>query len=69
MQENCSIVALVPFLPVWRPKKIMRPEGHGKAKSMQHPRREVVKAWLPRVILSGVVSSGVFRAARIFALH
>jgi lactate permease len=50
-----SIVALILFLLVWRPKKTMHLKGHVETASLQYPRTEIIKAWLPWAILSVVV--------------
>jgi lactate permease len=58
-----SMVSLVSFLKVWRPKTIWRSvslrghekdggEGHEAPPPTRHPRAEVVRAWTPWVILT-----------------
>ncbi|HEX7486656.1 MAG TPA: lactate permease LctP family transporter [Vicinamibacterales bacterium] len=54
----CSIVCLVLFLRVWRPRRIFRFEGEGKASPVAAPgARAVVKAWSPFVVLTILVGN------------
>jgi len=57
----CSMVVLILFLKIWHPKKIWGLDGHNAAEDRQargshgYSRAEVVRAWVPWLILSLVV--------------
>lgn len=59
----CSMVALVLFLRVWQPRKVWQSvslkghevdggEGHEATAPTRHPRADVIRAWVPWVILT-----------------
>lgn len=50
-----SMGALTAFLLVWRPKQIMRMEGQAETNPVRYDRAQVIKAWMPWVMLSIVV--------------
>ena len=53
-----SMAALTAFLYFWKPKKVWRFEGEGEARTgaaHDHSRGEVMKAWVPWIILSVLV--------------
>jgi lactate permease len=50
-----SMVALIAFLLVWKPKQIWQLEGQVKTNTARHDAVQIAKAWLPWVILSVVV--------------
>lgn len=57
----CSMISLIAFLKIWHPKKIWGHGGHKEtgqraARGVHgYSRREVVRAWLPWLVLSVVV--------------
>jgi len=55
----CSMVALILFLLVWRPKRLYLLPGEEEAgretSGPAHTRSEIIRAWLPWVVLSLVV--------------
>lgn len=51
-----SLAALALFLRVWRPKQVWRLPGGDAAEpsaAASHPRREILRAWAPWLLLSG----------------
>jgi lactate permease len=54
-----SIVALIGFLRIWRPKQIRSANGKefllDAPRERRHPRNTVIRAWMPWVVLSVVV--------------
>jgi lactate permease len=50
-----SLAALVLFLRVWQPRRAWRLAGEGDSATESHPRRDVMRAWTPWLMLSGLV--------------
>jgi lactate permease len=66
----CSIVCLVLFLRVWKPRRIFRFKGEGKASPVPNPGgRAIVKAWSPFVVLTILVGNWGIRPVKALLEH
>jgi lactate permease len=50
-----SLAALVMFLRAWQPRRAWRLAGEDDSAAESHPRGEVLRAWTPWLMLSGLV--------------